>query len=61
MFARAGLNKDGQLGDGSTDNRVSPTNVTLAHNVHMATHLAVGLGHTCVVVNYGAAASLCWG
>ncbi|KAI7843140.1 hypothetical protein COHA_003311 [Chlorella ohadii] len=56
-----GYNWDGRLGDGTTTGRDSPVNVANVGSVSKATFLAAGLAHTCVAVNFGAEAAMCWG
>ena len=51
-----GLNNDGQLGDGTTINRLTPTDV-IAPTVVASVH--AGYRHSCLVDNGGTAA--CWG
>ena len=52
-----GWNANGQLGDGTTTDRLTPTEVTgLSSGV---SSISLGMGHTCAVTTAGAA--LCWG
>ena len=51
-----GSNGNGQLGDGSTDNRLLPVAVSGGHTFSM---IAAGAGHTCGLTSAGAA--YCWG
>jgi alpha-tubulin suppressor-like RCC1 family protein len=53
-----GANGTGQLGQGDTDNRDAPTLVALPNDA-VATKIAAGQGHTCVITD--AAALICWG
>ena len=56
VAARAGRNNYGQLGDGSTDSRLTPTAVLGSHTFSMIT---TGRYYTCGVKASGAA--WCWG
>src|SRR5262249_16334698 len=51
-----GFNADGSIGDGSKDNRPTPTRVSTTARLES---ISAGGGHTCGVANNGAA--LCWG
>jgi alpha-tubulin suppressor-like RCC1 family protein len=53
-----GVNDDGQLGDGTTTGRTSPTLVAAPVGIAFAT-IDVGLRHTCALSVTGAA--YCWG
>ncbi|MEZ4708285.1 MAG: carboxypeptidase regulatory-like domain-containing protein [Caldilineaceae bacterium] len=51
-----GRNQYGQLGDGTTENKLSPVNVA---NLFNATDIAAGQFHTCAVTSNGSVK--CWG
>lgn len=53
-----GYNASGQVGDGSTTNRTTPTEVTLPMGVAFAS-ISGGHGHTCAMGSNGSA--YCWG
>ena len=53
-----GLNNHGQLGDGKTTDRYTPTTIDVGGPVGL---LALGSAHTCAYVTAGARALKCWG
>ena len=59
--SRAGFNDASQLGDGSSTARLTPVPVSIVGNSAAATFLAAGESHSCVVINYGSEAAMCWG
>jgi uncharacterized protein YjbI with pentapeptide repeats len=54
-----GDNSNGQLGDGTTTNRDSPTTVTSLGDGRTAIDIAAGNYHTCVILDNGSVS--CWG
>ena len=54
-----GNNSNGQLGDGTTTNRDSPTTVTSLGDGRTAIDIAAGNYHTCVILDNGSVS--CWG
>ena len=54
-----GENSNGQLGDGTTTNRDSPTTVTSLGDGRTAIDIAAGNYHTCVILDNGSVS--CWG
>jgi alpha-tubulin suppressor-like RCC1 family protein len=53
-----GNNGDGQVGDGTTINRYTPTTINVGGSVGL---LAIGFDHTCAYVTAGNGTLKCWG
>ena len=58
---RAGYNANSQIGDGSSTNQQAPVPVATISGIASTTFLAAGRGHSCVAVDYGREAAMCWG
>lgn len=43
------------------DGSLTPVAVPITGNIAASTFLAVGYSHSCVAVNYGQEAAMCWG
>lgn len=58
---RTGENGNGQLGDGTTSSTGAPVFVSSSGYTSLATSLAAGGAHSCVAIDYGRQAALCFG
>lgn len=57
----AGENGNGQLGDGTTSSTGAPVFVSSSGYTSLATSLAAGGAHSCVAIDYGRQAAICFG